>query len=121
MMGKTPTPHPEEQPGRLSLSSPPCSLRPGMVGNLSVERSAGNLHAMFVRGTEASYYGASSYQRDTAIHALFRCDYLSFADLYLTMRTTVSPPASTSNSTSSIKLLTNARLSFASSLSRWLV
>ena len=35
--------------------------QPDNVGNLLVERSAGNLHATFVRGTEA-LSGASSYQ-----------------------------------------------------------
>jgi hypothetical protein len=36
--------------------------QPDVVGNLFVERSAGNLHATFVRGDGGSALRASSYQ-----------------------------------------------------------
>ena len=49
--GKTLASLREDQP-KLSSRGSSSVLRPGLTGNLSVERSAGNLHATFVRGTE---------------------------------------------------------------------
>jgi hypothetical protein len=53
--GKTLTPAPEAQPWSSSWSSSSV-CGPVLTGNLSVERSAGNPHATFVRGTEGAVW-----------------------------------------------------------------